>query len=526
VGPKAARPSWPLGVQFFVVLSLATCFLVVLIGELAARRDLSYLRAQTERQYELLLDHLKVTATDAIAAEDISLLTQLVSKLGKSDKSLHTLKIVNAEGRVLVRWHRPLTDGAKTFALKPRTVAVDGKPQGSLHAVVDLSAALVEVGARVQNTRLAMAALLLLLALTVGAMVYRLAVVPLATLDTRLSRFRKGQLDDDLKLDAASEFQRVAEALNAFARQVRERREIDAAHRNELHELNDSYARFVPRQFLDFLDHESIVAVKHGDQIERTMTVMFSDIRSFTGISQRIGAHDTFAFINDFLGRLGPAIRRHNGFIDKYIGDAVMALFDSPMDAVRAGIEMLQTLEQLNNERATAKLDPIRIGIGLNTGPLMLGIIGEDLRMEGTVIGDAVNLAARLESLTKKYHVPLLISEDTLNAIHELREGRPSADLKDNIRFVDAVVAKGRSTKTRVYEVFAADDEPLRSVKRRHEATFFRVLGNELSSEAFTQSDTQDPLLPTYRRIASRGSIRESVVPETPADTEEEVYWS
>jgi len=524
---EGSSSRWSLAGQFFVVLTLATALLVVLIGELAARRDRSYLRAQTERQYDQLLDNLKVTATDAVAAEDISLLTNLVGELGKSDPSLHTLKILNEEGRVLVRWHRPLAQRAETFSPKARDVMVNGKPQGSLHAVVDLSPALVEVAARVQNTRVTMAALLLLLALTVGAMVYRLAVVPLAAIDRRLTRFRAGHLDDDFELDAASEFQRVAEALNGFATQIRERRQIDATHREELHELNDSYSRFVPRQFLDILDHESIIAVKHGDQVERTMTVMFSDIRAFTGISQRIGAHSTFAFINDFLSRLGPAVRRHNGFIDKYIGDAVMALFDSPVDAVQAGVEMLRTLDELNAERADFGDAPIRIGIGLNTGPLMLGIIGEDVRMEGTVIGDAVNLAARLEGLTKKYHVPLLISEDTLNAIRAIQDRERITQLNRNVRFVDSVVAKGRSTKTRVYEVFAADSDTVRAAKREHGETFMRVLRKELSIDAIPASgNSEDPLLPTYRRITARGGLRESVMPKSYEDAEEEVFWS
>lgn len=524
---RRGQSGWSLGGQFFVVLSLATALLVVIIGELAARRDRSYLRAQTEQQYNQLLDNLRVTTTDAVAAEDISLLKQLVGELGQNDPSLHTLKILNEEGRVLVRWHRPLTQRAETFSPKAREIMVRGKPQGSLHAVVDLTPALVEVAARVQNTRITMAALLLLLALTVGAMVYRLAVVPLAAIDRRLTRFRAGHLEDDFDLDAASEFQRVAEALNSFATQIRERQKIDATHREELHELNDSYSRFVPRQFLDFLDHTSIIAVRHGDQVERTMTVMFSDIRSFTGISQRIGAHDTFAFINNFLSRLGPAVRRHNGFIDKYIGDAVMALFDSPVDAVQAGVEMLQTLNDLNVERTNSGEAPIRIGIGLNTGPLMLGIIGEDVRMEGTVIGDAVNLAARLESLTKKYRVPLLISEDTLNAIRALQDNERIAQLNHNVRFVDSVVAKGRSTRTRVYEVFAADAAPLRAVKRRHGEAYMRILKQELSIDAIPAASAGgDPLLRTYRRITAGGGLRESIVPKSSEDAEEEVFWS
>ena len=496
--------NWSLGGQFLAVLTAATVLLVVLVGELAARRDRSYLRVQTERQYAQLLDVLQVTATDAIAAEDISLLKHLVSGLGKSDSSLHTLEILNADGRVLVRWIRPLSEDAETFAPSVRRVVVEGQVQGSVRAVVDLTPALVEVSARAQATRIAMTVLLLLLALTVGGMVYRLAVLPLAAIDARLLSLREGELRDDFQLDAALEFRHLASAINGFARQIRERQETDAAHRDELRELNRSYLRFVPKQFLDFLDRDSIVTVQHGDQVQRTMTVLFSDIRSFTELSEEVGAEGTFSFINDYLTRMGPAVRANNGFIDKYIGDAIMALFDSPVDAVQAGVDMLRTLAELNAERAKRGEKLIRIGIGLNTGPLMLGIIGEDLRMEGTVIGDAVNLAARLETLTKKYQVPLLISEDTLRAV-EAAVGEDGFDeINRDVRFVDSVTAKGRSTKTQVYEVFAADAAAVREVKREHSEIFGRVLRAEVPAAALRITDSsEDPLVQTYRRIAA-----------------------
>ncbi len=236
------------------------------------------------------------------------------------------------------------------------------------------------------------------------------------------------------------------------------------------------------------------------------MTILFSDIRSFTALSEEIGAQDTFAFINDYLTRLGPAVRANNGFIDKYIGDAIMALFDCPCDAVQAGVDMLRTLAAFNAEREQLGAAPIRIGIGLNTGPLMLGIIGEDLRMEGTVIGDAVNLAARLETLTKKYKVPFLISEDTLASIEQNIDSERFRMLMAEVRFVDSVTAKGRSSKTRVYEMFSADDSAVRSAKRQHGEMFMRVLRKETTAEGLTLADSRaDPLLESYRRIAIQG---------------------
>ena len=157
--------------------------------------------------------------------------------------------------------------------------------------------------------------------------------------------------------------------------------------------------------------------------------------------------------MNDFLSRVGPVVSENGGFIDKYIGDAIMALFESPVDALNAGMGMERALHALNQERALEGRAEIKIGIGINTGDLMLGIVGESSRMEGTVIGDAVNLASRLESLTKKYNTPFLISENTLAAIRADLGEEAFLEVENRVRLVDLVQAKGRQGKTRVYEV-------------------------------------------------------------------------
>src|ERR1700722_4014378 len=181
----------------------------------------------------------------------------------------------------------------------------------------------------------------------------------------------------------------------------------------DLKKTNISIERFVPHAFLAIMGKPSIVEVELGDNKRQNMTVLFSDIRSFTTLSEKMTPDENFAFINTYLAHMGPVIRTHNGFIDKYIGDAIMALFEDADDALRAGLAMHAALEGFNEERRASGLEPIAIGIGLNTGSLMLGTIGEKNRMDGTVISDAVNLASRIESLTKEYHVGLLISQYT-----------------------------------------------------------------------------------------------------------------
>jgi len=211
-----------------------------------------------------------------------------------------------------------------------------------------------------------------------------------------------------------------------------------------------AYSKFVPRQFLSLLRTPSIMHVELGTHVEKEMTILFSDIRDFTALSETMTPQENFRFINSYLSEMEPVISRHDGIIDKYIGDAIMALFPkSADDALTAAIDMLSQLDVYNIGRARAGYHTVRIGIGLNTGMVMLGTVGGLNRMDSTVISDAVNLASRLEGVTKDYAAPLLISEHTLFGLQD-----PS---RYRIRLVDRILVKGKSHPQAVYEVLDAD---------------------------------------------------------------------
>ncbi|MEM9215538.1 MAG: adenylate/guanylate cyclase domain-containing protein [Cyanobacteria bacterium P01_F01_bin.150] len=232
----------------------------------------------------------------------------------------------------------------------------------------------------------------------------------------------------------------------------------------ELSEVNQAFLRFVPRQFVQLLDRDSVADVQLGDQVEREMSVLFADIRGFTAMSEKMSPEDTFQFINSFFGRMEPVIRNHHGFIDKYIGDAIMALFNAAADdALEAGITMLEKLADYNQHCVSQGEDSLEIGIGINTGTLILGTVGGHHRIDTTVISDAVNIAARLEEMTKHYGVSLLISQDTLDQL--------DAPEQYSIRLIDKVQVRGRTGFLNVFEVFDADSLEVRTRKldTRHE---------------------------------------------------------
>ncbi len=238
----------------------------------------------------------------------------------------------------------------------------------------------------------------------------------------------------------------------------------------QLSRINIAYSHFVPLEFLQLLEKESIVDVRLGDHVQKNMTVLFADIRSFTTLSESLTPKENFDFINEYLGRVSPQIRKYKGFIDKYIGDAIMALFPETVDsAVDAAVEILKHLELLNADRAERGQKPIKIGVGMHVGTLMLGTIGEEKRMEGTVISDAVNLASRLEGLTKLYGVSILISNDVLQNMEN-----PDAHF---YRFLGKVRVKGKNEPVQVFELIDAEpDRDIREAKVTLEPEFNAAL--------------------------------------------------
>lgn len=225
-----------------------------------------------------------------------------------------------------------------------------------------------------------------------------------------------------------------------------------------IRQMTEAYSRFVPRQFLEYLGKESFTDIKLGDQVQKEMTVLFTDIRSFTEISEQMTPKENFDFINYYLGYMEPVIRNNKGFIDKYIGDSIMALFpDSPEDGINAAIEMRIKLSQFNQVMSQFEKPAINSGIGLHTGKLMLGVVGGEGRMDGTVISDAVNLASRLEGLTKVYGSSIIISQDTL-----IHLKNPSVY---HYRFLDITKVKGKKQSVYIFEILDGEPDDIKQLK-------------------------------------------------------------
>jgi adenylate cyclase len=205
------------------------------------------------------------------------------------------------------------------------------------------------------------------------------------------------------------------ESAMLYERNIREVKEREEA----ILRIHEVTKKFVPIEFIRSLGKDVITDIKLGDQVEKIVTVLFTDIRDFTTLSEKMTPEENFHFVSSFNSRLGPIIRSNKGFINQYLGDSIMAIFpESPEDALHAAINMQKAVHELNMERIANDLPIIKAGIGMHTGPLIMGITGDEYRMDAATISDTVNTASRIESLTKYYKSPLLLSQDTQQHIN------------------------------------------------------------------------------------------------------------
>ncbi|MEJ0104012.1 MAG: adenylate/guanylate cyclase domain-containing protein [Bacteroidota bacterium] len=253
----------------------------------------------------------------------------------------------------------------------------------------------------------------------------------------------------DLKLltTLALQSSSAIESAMLYEKNIRESREREEAMRR----IYEATNRFVPVEFIKSLGHHRITDVKLGDQVEKIVTVLFSDIRDFTTLSEQMTPQENFSFVQSFSEMMGPIIGKHKGFINQYLGDAIMAIFpNNAADGLSAAVEIQRALQQFNLERKSANLAPVQIGLGLHTGPLIMGIIGDMERLDAATISDTVNTASRLESLTKYYKAGILISDAALQQIID-----PG---NFHLRYLGKVQLKGKHAAIGIHECFSGNE--------------------------------------------------------------------
>lgn len=281
----------------------------------------------------------------------------------------------------------------------------------------------------------ALAVALLLILIYASIVLGRMVVRPLRRIMNAMRAVHDGDLSQTVQIEKSDEIGVLASNFNFMLEGLQEREQ-----------LKDAFNRYVSRQVYEKLRGGKIQLSGEA----RNATILFSDIRSFTSLSERMPAPEIVEMLNEYFTDMVEIVFRYDGFINKFIGDAIMAVYNAPLEqahpelrAVRTAVEMQHALVRLNQKRQTRGQLPIRVGIGINTGPVIAGNIGHEKRLEYTVIGDAVNLAQRIESQTKVTGATVLISETTYRAVAQHVTVEPLQPVK----------VKGKQEPVRLFSV-------------------------------------------------------------------------
>ncbi|MDR3162271.1 MAG: HAMP domain-containing protein [Helicobacteraceae bacterium] len=248
--------------------------------------------------------------------------------------------------------------------------------------------------------------------LMIAMMFSSLFTSQLAKIANSMRAIAKGDYTKRLTYRSKDELGKVITMLNMMTKELQ--RQFDRIAR-----LNELSSRFVPTKIVQRLEVEDITKLRLGDNVVRDFTIMFFDIRSFSAMSEKLSAKETFELLNKVFMLAGPIVRKYGGFIDKHLGDGAMTVFDDAYCAVRTGTELCQKLTIYPETRVTVNDIAIKIGVGLHSGSGILGIVGDEKRFAGTVISKHVNLASRLESLTKQAGSAMIFSKETLDRMGE-----------------------------------------------------------------------------------------------------------
>jgi len=285
---------------------------------------------------------------------------------------------------------------------------------------------------------------------------------------------------------------------------------------NAAMQLNEASRRFVPSQFVKILGVENITNLELGDSVQSVITVMFFDIRFFSIHSQMMSINQNFDFVNKVFGLIGAVIQKHNGFVDKYMGDGAMILFEHAGDAVSAGIDIYRTLILDEATRVTQGMDGINIGIGAHTGSVMLGVIGDTEHYASTVISKVVNTASRIEGLTKQVKTGVLISADTMQAI-------PDGERKFESRYLGMVKPAFSNETIGIFEILDILPEGARKKRLETLELFESAVRNfhtenyQLAADRFREvmeHDTSDDCAALYyeeTKLRVEGRVKSNV---------------
>jgi adenylate cyclase len=451
------RPSLPLKVKLGLLITGLLVLTLVLLSAFLLYRAETHLVAEMTKRGLTIAQHLANAARNPLLTND-QLTLNLLVKDALTDGDVAYVVITDHRGRIVA--HADVTLIGRQLERPPELKPLESEPQVQTYVragegrIIDFGIPLtfrqVAVGsvflgftqtsidraiAQARNQTIAISAVIVLAGLAGALGLANLMARPILRLVQGTRAVAAGDFNITLEVTSRDEIGALTEAFNIMARNLREKEMIKRA-----------FARYVAREVVEELLKDPERLVLTGER--REVTVLFCDIRGFTPLTEQLNPEQVVLLLNDFYDLMIDATFRQEGTLDKFLGDAVMAVFgapiahpDHPVRAIRTALAMREGVEQLSQRRIREGKDPITVGIGVSTGEAVAGTVGTEERMEYTVVGDSVNLAARLEGTAKPMEI--LISGRTYRDVKEVVEARPLGFLR----------VRGKEEEVEVYEV-------------------------------------------------------------------------
>ena len=457
VSPEPAAIRVPLKVKLSLLITALVVLAVALVGLFLLRQQQQSLTAEMTKRGLTMAENFAAGAKTPLLTGDDLTLGVLVTDAMK-DPDVSYVIVADHDGRVLA--HSDPQAAVKSTVDRPKgleplkdrlLVQIYKTPQGR---VIDFAVPLVYSGvpvgalylgfseeaitaalASARNQALLITLLMVLAGLGGAVGLAALLSRPIFRLVQATGAIAAGNFNITLPVASRDELGVLTDSFNRMARSLREKEMIKRA-----------FTRYVAREVVEEILKNPENMALTGER--REVTVLFCDVRGFTPLSERLSPEEVVLLLNDFYNLMIETTFKHDGTLDKFLGDAVMAVFGAPLAhpdhsarAIRTAVAMREGIVGLNERRARDGKEPIAVGIGVSAGEAVAGTVGTEDRMEYTVIGDSVNLAARLESNAKPGQI--LISHRTYERVRDLVDARPLGRIR----------VKGKEEEVEVYEV-------------------------------------------------------------------------
>ena len=457
VSPEPAAIRVPLKVKLSLLITALVVLAVALVGLFLLRQQQQSLTAEMTKRGLTMAENFAAGAKTPLLTGDDLTLGVLVTDAMK-DPDVSYVIVADHDGRVLA--HSDPQAAVKSTVDRPKgleplkdrlLVQIYKTPQGR---VIDFAVPLVYSGvpvgalylgfseeaitaalASARNQALVITLVMVLAGLGGAVGLAALLSRPIFRLVQATGAIAAGNFNITLPVASRDELGMLTDSFNRMARSLREKEMIKRA-----------FTRYVAREVVEEILKNPENMALTGER--REVTVLFCDVRGFTPLSERLSPEEVVLLLNDFYNLMIETTFKHDGTLDKFLGDAVMAVFGAPLAhpdhsarAIRTALAMQEGIVGLNERRARDGKEPIAVGIGVSAGEAVAGTVGTEDRMEYTVIGDSVNLAARLESNAKPGQI--LISHRTYERVRDLVDARPLGRIR----------VKGKEEEVEVYEV-------------------------------------------------------------------------